>query len=154
MKLHAVIEKTAKFVAAQGPQMEILIKAKQSNNPQFEFLNIGNRLNAYYKHVLNAVKNDYYPEPELEQLPQPMANDTTSDGTATPPMSAATPPPIVVPQIKYKPSADCAYTQLISKIKGGGDAAAASSSPAPHKATDCPDQLRREATLRHIKEFQ
>ena len=25
---------------------------------------------------------------------------------------------IIVPQIRYKPSADCAYTQLISKITG------------------------------------
>lgn len=93
MKLHAVIEKTAKFVAAQGPQMEILIKAKQSNNPQFEFLNLNNRLNPYYKHVLNAVKNGYYPEPEPEPEP-PAADDSVSDGVATPPAAAAIPPPV------------------------------------------------------------
>lgn len=93
MKLHAVIEKTAKFVAAQGPQMEILIKAKQSNNPQFEFLNLNNRLNPYYKHVLNAVKNGYYPEPEPE--PEPLAaDDSISDGVATPPAAATIQPPV------------------------------------------------------------
>lgn len=62
MKLNAIIEKTAKFISMQGPQMEILIKAKQSNNPQFEFLNQNNRVNKYYKHVLNAMKNGFYPE--------------------------------------------------------------------------------------------
>lgn len=65
MKLHAIIEKTAKFIASQGPQMEILIKAKQSNNPQFEFLNRNNRVNDYYKHVLNALKSGSYPVEEV-----------------------------------------------------------------------------------------
>lgn len=65
MKLHAIIEKTAKFIASQGPQMEILIKAKQSNNPQFEFLNKNNRVNDYYKYVLNAIKNDMYPTDDI-----------------------------------------------------------------------------------------
>lgn len=65
MKLHAIIEKTAKFIASQGPQMEILIKAKQSNNPQFEFLNKNNRVNDYYKFVLNAIKNDLYPTDDI-----------------------------------------------------------------------------------------
>lgn len=109
MKLHAVIEKTAKFIAAQGPQMEILIKAKQSNNQQFEFLNIDNRLNRYYKHLLNAVKHGFYPadEPEVEPPTQEVSTPAVEEQ-----------PAIVVPQIRYKPSADCSYTQLISKIKG------------------------------------
>ena len=40
--------------------MEILIKAKQSNNPQFEFLNQNNVLNKYYKYILNAIKEETY----------------------------------------------------------------------------------------------
>lgn len=114
MKLHAVIEKTAKFIATQGPQMEILIKAKQSNNQQFEFLNMDNRLNRYYKHLLNALKHGFYPaeEPSVEQPPP-----TTNHPEVAAPVIEE-PPAIVVPQIRYKPSADCAYTQLISKIKG------------------------------------
>lgn len=71
MKLNAIIEKTAKFISTQGPQMEILIKAKQSNNPQFEFLNQNNRVNKYYKHVLNAMKNGFYPETEVVQEDKP-----------------------------------------------------------------------------------
>lgn len=40
--------------------MEILLKAKQGDNPQFSFLNQGDPLNKYYKHVLNAFKNSRY----------------------------------------------------------------------------------------------
>lgn len=60
MKEHAIIEKTAKFIASQGLQMEILMKAKQANNAQFDFLNIGGKCNAYYKHILGLIKNNTY----------------------------------------------------------------------------------------------
>lgn len=61
-KVHAIIEKTAKFIAGQGAQMEILIKAKQANNPLFEFLNQNSRLNRFYKHMLQTMKDGKYPE--------------------------------------------------------------------------------------------
>lgn len=61
-KVHAIIEKTAKFIAGQGSQMEILIKAKQANNPLFEFLNQSSRLNRFYKHMLQTMKDGKYPE--------------------------------------------------------------------------------------------
>lgn len=38
MKEHNLIEKTARFINKQGGQMEILLKAKQSYNSQFDFL--------------------------------------------------------------------------------------------------------------------
>lgn len=41
--------------------MEILIKAKQANNLQFEFLNQSSRLNPFYKHTLQAMKDGNYP---------------------------------------------------------------------------------------------
>lgn len=66
--MHAIIERTAKFISTQGPQMEILIKAKQSNNPQFEFLNQSSRLNKFYKHMLQCLKNGTYPE---DSIPSP-----------------------------------------------------------------------------------
>lgn len=124
--------------------MEILIKAKQSNNPQFEFLNQNNRLNRYYKHMLSAIKTGIYPTEEI-----------TDEKTATPPplsdcqqtaqqqqssqfgsggFSNYDSPRVPLPALKYKPSADCSYTQLISKIKGVPmplDDASASNSPNP-----------------------
>uniref|UniRef100_A0AAG5CU39 SURP motif domain-containing protein n=1 Tax=Anopheles atroparvus TaxID=41427 RepID=A0AAG5CU39_ANOAO len=118
MKEHAIIEKTAKFIASQDAQMEILLKTKQANNPQFEFLTQGSRLFRYYRHVLLAFRTNQYPT----EVDQPLddengkVSDTEADGDANP--GAQVRPKIVVPAIKYKPSVDCAYTQLISKITG------------------------------------
>ncbi|XP_055841047.1 protein suppressor of white apricot isoform X2 [Episyrphus balteatus] len=120
MKQHAIVEKTARFISAQGPQMEILIKAKQSNNQQFDFLNQNNSLNPYYKFVLSAMKSGTYPQIEIETSDSLSSDDKLSNATANSvcvedPFSK---PYIPVPTIKYTPSANCAYTQLISKIKG------------------------------------
>ncbi|XP_067636042.1 protein suppressor of white apricot [Eurosta solidaginis] len=115
MKQHAIIEKTARFIASQGMQMEILLKAKQSNNIQFEFLAINGVLNPYYKYILNAIKNDTYPAQSAMLSPQ-SHNEPSIDLAVG--ASSSVKPIITVPTIKYKPSANCAYTQLISKIKG------------------------------------
>lgn len=122
MKHHAIIEKTAKFIASQGPQMEILIKAKQSNNPLFEFLNQNNRMNKYYKHIMNAMKASTYPMSDEKEDNDENSNEANSTEPVTndliPNFQPVQYTPMPVPTLKYKPSADCSYTQLISKIKG------------------------------------
>lgn len=115
MKQQAVIQKTAKFIASQGVQMEILLKAKQSNNPLFSFLLHADSLNPYYKHMLDAIKNGNYPleeEKEKEELVQVEPEQSMTE--------------IVVehrpiPVAKYAPSQDCIYFKLmntISKMSG------------------------------------
>lgn len=48
--------------------MEILIKAKQANNPQFSFLSIDGRLHPYYRYILDAIKSGKYnPEKQPEK---------------------------------------------------------------------------------------
>ncbi|KAK3084142.1 hypothetical protein FSP39_008921 [Pinctada imbricata] len=65
--INARIEKTAKFVALQGAQMEILIKTKQANNEQFNFLHFEDKLNPYYKHMVNMIKAGKYKPKEEKQ---------------------------------------------------------------------------------------
>lgn len=120
MKQHAVIEKTAKFISSQGIQMEILLKAKQSNNPKFSFLIHDDRLWPYYKHVLEAIKTNVYPV--VEKAP---TKEMDNEMTANPFESVG---PIVnmeqitslehnsVPVPNYIPSQDCVYFKLMNKI--------------------------------------
>jgi len=60
MKLHNLIAKTAAFISKHGPQMEILIKTKQSSNSQFDFLSFDSPLNSYYKHLVAMIKSGQY----------------------------------------------------------------------------------------------
>lgn len=55
-KLARIVEKTANFIASQGTQMEIIVKAKQANNPMFQFLHFDTALHPFYRHVLTAIR--------------------------------------------------------------------------------------------------
>ncbi|XP_063310442.1 splicing factor, suppressor of white-apricot homolog isoform X2 [Pelobates fuscus] len=59
-KMHAIIERTASFVCKQGAQFEIMLKAKQARNSQFDFLRFDHYLNPYYKHIQKAMKEGRY----------------------------------------------------------------------------------------------
>ena len=60
--------------------MEIVLKAKQSGNPQFDFLNYGNWLNPYYRFMIKEIKSGRY-----TPMPAPVSvlpsQSTTSDQT-------------------------------------------------------------------------
>lgn len=115
VKLNQIIEKTAKFISSQGLQMEILLKTKQAANPQFNFLNHDGQFNGYYKHILGMMKAGTYPwqeSPDKNEDSHEFLSNAEAENIAQPP----TMPSIVIPKMTFKPSADCAYTQLISKI--------------------------------------
>lgn len=58
--MHAIIERTANFVCKQGAQFEIMLKAKQARNSQFDFLRFDHYLNPYYKFIQKAMKEGRY----------------------------------------------------------------------------------------------
>merc|ERR1719264_522086 len=114
VKLFRAIEKTALFLAGQGAQMEILLKAKQSGNPVFDFLSNDSPLHPFYRHLVSLVKSGQYKrgkQSSPETLPK-----------APPPPPA---PLVHVPRpaaaapssIPFKPSEDCAYSQLVNRLK-------------------------------------
>ena len=62
------IEKTAEFILTQGAQMEILMRAKEANNPKFQFLDPDNPYHSIYKQVLEKKRNrpkNYVPNASL-----------------------------------------------------------------------------------------
>lgn len=94
--------------------MEILLKTKQASNAQFNFLSHDGQYNAYYKHILNLIKTGTYQshvdvEPKNDEADQKATQARIEEPE---PSTSA----IVIPKLIFKPSADCAYTQLISKI--------------------------------------
>lgn len=101
--------------------MEILIKAKQSNNPQFDFLNMNGRCNLYYKYLVAAMKEGKYPEVTTTPKENGVAREAEEKKKKSVKEHTSTVPSPLVPlvtSLKYVPSEDCAYSQLISKIQG------------------------------------
>ena len=80
-KSHSIIEKTAAFISKHGTQMEIILKAKQAGNPQFDFLNFGNWLNPYYKLILGKIKDGTY---KVHQTSAGNNDSDEAEGTVLP----------------------------------------------------------------------
>lgn len=83
IKTHNIIERTASFVCQQGAQFEIVLKAKQAGNSQFDFLRFDHYLNPYYKHILRAMKEGRYnlaSSNQQEQSQESNSEDSDDDG--------------------------------------------------------------------------
>ncbi|KAK8747077.1 hypothetical protein OTU49_016979, partial [Cherax quadricarinatus] len=120
VKQNKIIVKTSKFIVTQGGQMEIVIKTKQAGNPMFSFLSFDNPLNAYYKHMVAMIKNGRYrPADEVERVKSRRESDGNGGQYLHPSLSAGIKPDLApgTPTPVHRPSADCAYSKLIHKIK-------------------------------------
>ncbi|XP_032953624.1 splicing factor, suppressor of white-apricot homolog isoform X2 [Rhinolophus ferrumequinum] len=78
-KMHAIIERTANFVCKQGAQFEIMLKAKQARNSQFDFLRFDHYLNPYYKFIQKAMKEGRYPLPAGSKSDEKQKSGVSSD---------------------------------------------------------------------------
>ncbi|XP_076236124.1 suppressor of white-apricot [Calliopsis andreniformis] len=143
-KLNAIITKTALFISRQGGQMEILIKAKQANNPQFSFLSIDGRLHQYYRYVLDAIKSGKYNPEKQPEKEESEPEEGSSDEDDEPYLHPSLAPSFTkieaapsIPSIQYKPSADCAYSMLVNKITG---------KPPPSKIQQIPETSSQSIT--------
>ncbi|XP_067015704.1 splicing factor, suppressor of white-apricot homolog [Anabrus simplex] len=120
VKLNAIIVKTAMFISQQGAQMEILLKMKQANNPQFQFLAFDSPLHPYYRHLLMAIKTGRY-RPSCANKTKEETHEEGGDDHYLHPSLAPTGSRLElapsIPSINYKPSADCAYSMLVNRIK-------------------------------------
>eukprot|EP00794_Sanderia_malayensis_P016898 gene16898-18604_t len=68
-----IVDKTANFVARNGPEFEERIRANEANNPKFNFLNPNDPYNAYYQH-----KKKEFQEGDQQGLAVPKSTGTTS----------------------------------------------------------------------------
>jgi hypothetical protein len=118
-QMATVIEKTSEFIATQGAQMEILMRAKEAHNPKFQFLNPDNPYHAIYKQVLEKKRarasgrliQSKLPEvPSLEEVEESLRNLTRNLPSAAPNVSttsSSTPTSCVT----------SAYSKLVEKIR-------------------------------------
>ncbi|XP_019872395.1 splicing factor 3A subunit 1 isoform X2 [Aethina tumida] len=58
-----IVDKTASFVARNGPEFEARIRQNELGNPKFNFLNTGDPYHAYYKHKVNDFREGKGQEP-------------------------------------------------------------------------------------------
>ena len=122
--LAKIIEKTAEFIAKNGAQMEILMRAKEADNIKFQFLSPDNPYHTIYQQVLEKKrqrnKHPYlYNQQVMHQselsieeveaslrrltrnLPSAAPNPTTSAGTYIPSDSNV---------------GSCSYSMLVEKV--------------------------------------
>jgi hypothetical protein len=136
------IEKTAEFIVTQGAQMEILMRAKEANNPKFQFLNPDNPYHPIYKQVLEKKRSrpkGYIPNAALLHQASLEVEKSLQVLTANLPSSApALTGKLILPKwicqktvfqcfstcrnlgqrsSTTSASTDCAYSKLVAKIR-------------------------------------
>ncbi|XP_076454241.1 splicing factor 3A subunit 1-like [Babylonia areolata] len=64
-----IVDKTASFVARNGPEFEHRIRQNEVNNPKFNFLNPADAYHAYYQHKVKEFKEGKGQEPLAPKAP-------------------------------------------------------------------------------------
>ena len=122
-----VLEKTAEFIAKNGAQMEILMRAKEAGNLKFQFLNPDNPYHPIYKQVLEKKrqrnKNPYlYRQENTSQHELSLEEVEASLRQLTRNLPSAAPNPIISSEGTSSPSysnggGSSAYSKLVEKVK-------------------------------------
>lgn len=120
MKDHNLIVKTASFISSNGAQMEIVIKAKQSRNRSFDFLDFDSTLNPYYRFVLSVIKSGKFVPDAPEEVSENSDESDSDDGNYLHPSllgggKTATALPLFP---RSTNETETAYSQLVQSLKG------------------------------------
>ncbi|KAK4470561.1 hypothetical protein MN116_006104 [Schistosoma mekongi] len=141
-----IIEKTAVFVARQGSQMEIVLKAKQHNNPLFGFLTYDHPLNPFYKEIVRLISiGRYVPKPR-----QTMDKPTGTLFTNTNESNMSIHEDVYELKLPKVDISNTPYAPLISKFKKINEMAAAVA--AASRATSASDAQSPVTTSETPKE--
>ncbi|CAL8085497.1 unnamed protein product [Calicophoron daubneyi] len=68
-----IVDKTASFVARNGPDFESRIRQNEISNPKFNFLNPADPYHAYYQHKVREFAEGKMPEPVALKITTPSA---------------------------------------------------------------------------------
>lgn len=80
--IRTIVDKTASFVAKNGPEFEKRIIVSNAGNPKFNFLNASDPYHAYYQHRLSEFRAQ-------NQAPGQQQTDTPAASEPTPPTAPA-----------------------------------------------------------------
>ena len=109
-------------MSQHGLQMEIILKTKQSNNRNFEFLNFDSPLQAYYKYLLECIKSRKYVPNQSQNSDSSSDTDDSDDehylhpsllGSAKNKESNT----FKIPHLLRAANPDDAYSKLVKSLK-------------------------------------
>jgi splicing factor 3A subunit 1 len=70
-EVRSIVDKTASFVARNGPEFEEKIRQNEINNTKFNFLTPNDPYHAYYQHKVKEIQEGKTPEPPSMPPPPP-----------------------------------------------------------------------------------
>ncbi|KAJ4450307.1 hypothetical protein ANN_01727, partial [Periplaneta americana] len=76
--MYDIVDKTASFVARNGPEFEARIRQNEIGNPKFNFLNFGDPYHAYYQYKVKDFREGRGQEPTVPGVPVPQLKTVLS----------------------------------------------------------------------------
>ena len=97
-----IVDKTADFVARNGPEFAERIKQNEAGNAKFNFLSPSDPYHAYYLHKINEIQ-------EAVLAPQQAQQQQQASSSAPPPVGVAPPGLVVEPEVPLEPPSEWEY---------------------------------------------
>uniref|UniRef100_A0A0K2V9F0 Protein suppressor of white apricotlike [Bombyx mori] n=1 Tax=Lepeophtheirus salmonis TaxID=72036 RepID=A0A0K2V9F0_LEPSM len=112
-----VIEKTADFIVREGAQMEILMRAKETGNLKFQFLNPGNPYHPIYKQVLEKKRARFKAGGSTNPLPLVQMQLDVEKSLRNITLPSAAPRLSGEAKTSSNTSSSSSYSKLVEKIR-------------------------------------